>query len=122
MIKKSAGSSGQGTKAELKRAEAPEQQQKPEGQTFESSLAALEKIVRDLERGDLPLEESLQLFEQGVRLSRQCQERLSQAERRIEVLLRDAEGRPLLSAFDDDEEGLRTDLDSEAGDRDESVF
>ena len=120
MIKKSAGSSGPGSKAEMKRAEAPERQQ--QGQTFESSLAALEKIVRELERGDLPLEESLQLFEQGVRLSRQCQERLSQAERRIEVLLRDAEGRPLLAAFDEDEEELHPGRDSEAGDHDESVF
>ena len=104
----------------MKRAEAPERQQ--QGQTFESSLAALEKIVRELERGDLPLEESLQLFEQGVRLSRQCQERLSQAERRIEVLLRDAEGRPLLAAFDEDEEELHPGRDGEAGDHDESVF
>ena len=120
MIKKSAGSSGgQAAKAGLKKAEAPDEQ---EGQTFEASLAALEKIVRDLERGDLPLEESLRLFEQGVRLSRQCQERLNQAERRIEVLLRDADGRPLLSAFDEDEEELHLGRDSEAGDVDESVF
>ena len=120
MIKKSAGSSSvQGTKAEMKRAEAHAQH---EGQTFESQLAALEKIVRELERGDLPLEESLELFEQGVRLSRQCQERLSQAERRIEVLLRDADGRPLLAAFDEDEEELHSVRGSEAGDRDESVF
>ena len=56
-------------------------------QNFESSLAALEKIVRELERGELPLEKSLELFERGVRLSRECQERLQQAERRIEVLL-----------------------------------
>ena len=97
---------------------------KTEAQTknFEVGLAALEKIVRELERGDLPLEESLQLFEQGVRLSRECQERLSRAERRIEVLLRDAEGRPLLSAFDEDEEELHQGGDSEAGDPDESVF
>src|SRR2546423_119230 len=73
-----------------------------EGQTFEAALAALEKIVRELERGDLPLEESLRLFEQGVRLSRECQERLNQAERRIELLLRDSEGRPVLSAFDEE--------------------
>ena len=103
----------------MKKAEAPERQ---EGQTFESQLAALEKIVRELEHGDLPLEESLRLFEQGVRLSRQCQERLSQAERRIEVLLRDAEGRPLLTAFDEEEEELSSGRDGEAGDRDESVF
>jgi exodeoxyribonuclease VII small subunit len=92
-----------------------------EGQTFESSLATLEKIVRELERGDLPLEESLKLFEQGVRLSRECQERLNQAERRIELLLRDAEGRPVLAPFDEDEEELRLNKGVEA-DEDESVF
>jgi exodeoxyribonuclease VII small subunit len=58
-----------------------------QSQNFESSLAALEKIVRDLERGELPLEKSLELFERGVKLSRECQERLQEAERRIEVLL-----------------------------------
>ena len=58
-----------------------------QSQNFESSLAALEKIVRELERGELPLEKSLELFERGVRLSRECQERLQEAERRIEVLL-----------------------------------
>ena len=92
-----------------------------DAQTFESQLAALEKIVRELERGDLPLEESLQLFEQGVRLSRECQERLNQAERRVEILLRDAEGRPLLAAFDEDEEESHLDRGGEAG-VDESVF
>ena len=67
---------------------------------FESSLDALEKIVRELEQGDLPLEKSLELFEQGVRLSRECQDRLTQAERRIEILLRDSEGRPAASPFE----------------------
>jgi exodeoxyribonuclease VII small subunit len=78
--------------------------------------------VRELERGDLPLEESLKLFEQGVKLSRECQERLNQAERRVEVLLRDTEGRPVLSAFDDEEKVLqRLSSESEA-EEDESVF
>ena len=63
--------------------------------TFESSLEELERIVRELEQGELTLEKSLELFEQGVRLSRECQERLNQAERRIEILLRDSEGRLL---------------------------
>jgi len=67
--------------------------------TFEASLEALEQIVRELERGDLSLERSLELFEQGIRLSRECQERLNQAERRIEVLLRDNQGRPVVSSF-----------------------
>ena len=69
--------------------------------TFEASLEALEQIVRELEQGDLPLEKSLELFEQGIRLSRECQERLSQAERRIEVLLRDNQGRPVVASFED---------------------
>jgi exodeoxyribonuclease VII small subunit len=69
--------------------------------TFEASLEALEQIVRQLEDGDLPLEKSLELFEQGIRLSRECQERLSQAERRIEILLRDNQGRPVAATFNE---------------------
>ena len=60
--------------------------------TFEASLNELERIVRQLEEGDLPLEKSLKLFEDGVKLSRECREQLTKAERRIEVLLRDADG------------------------------
>lgn len=67
--------------------------------TFETSLLELEKIVRELEQGDLSLEESLKLFEDGVKLSRECQERLNQAERRIEVLLKDENGNPALQAI-----------------------
>lgn len=64
--------------------------------TFEANLQELERIVRNLENGDLALEESLKLFEDGVRLSRECQERLNQAERRIEILMRDGDGNPAL--------------------------
>ena len=88
---------------------------------FEAQLASLERIVRELERGDLPLERSLELFEQGVRLSRECQERLNEAERRIEVLLRDGEGRTLAVPFERDEFGGELDADEEA-EEDESVF
>jgi exodeoxyribonuclease VII small subunit len=70
--------------------------------TFEASLNELEKIVHQLEEGDLSLEESLQLFEQGVKLSRECQQRLAQAERRIEVLLRDSDGNPSLESLEPD--------------------
>ncbi len=65
-------------------------------QTFETSLKELERIVRRLEDGDLALEDSLKLFEDGVKLSRECQARLDQAERRIEVLLKDENGNPQL--------------------------
>jgi exodeoxyribonuclease VII small subunit len=60
--------------------------------TFEQSLDELEKIVKQLEDGDLPLEKSLELFESGVKLSRECRERLTNAERRIEMLMKDSDG------------------------------
>ncbi len=75
-----------------------------QSRTFEASLEALEQIVHQLESGDLPLEKSLELFEHGIRLSRECQERLSQAERRIEVLLRDNQGRTVVAAFDEEKQ------------------
>ena len=53
---------------------------------FESAIAELEKIVKQLEEGDLPLETSLALFERGVTLSRYCHDQLGAAQRRIEVL------------------------------------
>ena len=68
--------------------------------TFETSLSQLETIVRKLESGELPLEESLKLFEKGVALSRECRDRLNEAERRIEVLMKDSEGNPSLSKLD----------------------
>jgi exodeoxyribonuclease VII small subunit len=72
--------------------------------TFESSLEELERIVRQLEQGELTLEKSLELFEQGVTLSRDCQERLNQAERRIEILMRDNQGRAAVRPFDPESE------------------
>src|SRR3979409_125546 len=68
--------------------------------TFESSLEELERIVRELEQGELTLEKSLELFEQGVKLSRDCQERLTEAERRIEILMRDNQGRATVRPLD----------------------
>jgi exodeoxyribonuclease VII small subunit len=56
--------------------------------TFESNLDELEKVVRELEAGDLPLERSLELFERGVNLSEACRKRLEEAEMRIEMLIR----------------------------------
>lgn len=89
-----------------------------ETKSFEASLEALEQIVHELDQGDLPLEKSLELFEQGILLSRQCQERLSQAERRIEVLLRDNQGRPVVSAF----ENAKAISGDSGTDTDENVF
>ena len=58
---------------------------------FESAIGELETIVKTLEAGDLSLEQSLQLFERGVELSRFCHTRLEDAERRIEILSQSGE-------------------------------
>jgi exodeoxyribonuclease VII small subunit len=60
--------------------------------TFEESLNELDAIVTKLEEGDMSLEESLEIFERGVKLARDCKERLAKAERRIELLSRDTDG------------------------------
>jgi exodeoxyribonuclease VII small subunit len=72
---------------------------------FESAIGELEKIVKQLEEGDLPLDRSLALFERGVELSRYCHDQLGAAQRRIEILtergeLKDASH--LLNADDSD--------------------
>jgi exodeoxyribonuclease VII small subunit len=68
--------------------------------TFEEAVKRLSEIVQTLERGDLPLEESLRLFEEGVRLSRVSQERLDAAQKKVEQLLGvDAQGRPRTETF-----------------------
>ena len=61
---------------------------------FEAALAELERIVKQLEDGDLPLEKSLELYERGVQLSRFCHGRLEDAERRIDVLTERGDVKP----------------------------
>lgn len=57
---------------------------------FEKSLAELEKIVQQLEQGDLPLDDAMQAFEQGVQLTRSCQKQLDNAEQKVRILLEDS--------------------------------
>jgi len=70
---------------------------------FEKALSRLEGIVSKLEGGDLDLEESLKLFEEGIRLSHFCSQKLDEAERKVEVLLRDKEGVLKSRPFDPEE-------------------
>jgi len=74
--------------------------------TFETCLARLEQIVAALESGNLPLEESLKVFEEGVALARHCGRYLEEAERRIEVLAKDESGtattRPFIVPTDEE--------------------
>jgi exodeoxyribonuclease VII small subunit len=55
---------------------------------FEAGLQELERIVKELEKGDLPLEQSLSLFEKGMRLSADCKRQLEEAETRVEILMK----------------------------------
>ena len=71
---------------------------------FESAIAELEKIVKQLEEGDLPLDTSLGLYERGVALSRYCHERLGTTERRIEQLTDRGEIRNASHLADPDDE------------------
>jgi len=59
---------------------------------FEEALERLEEIVKKIETGDMTLEESLEAFEEGIKLSRLCSKKLDEAERKVEVLLKDNEG------------------------------
>ncbi len=71
---------------------------------FEDALARLEEIVKELETGELPLDLSLKLFEEGIKLSRICNKRLEDAERRVEVLIRDKAGNVISQPFNEEEE------------------
>jgi exodeoxyribonuclease VII small subunit len=63
-------------------------EEKTSSPTFEASLEELERIVKELEKGDLPLEQSLALFENGMRLSADCKRQLEEAESRVEILMK----------------------------------
>lgn len=60
---------------------------------FEEALARLETIVAELERGELPLDDSMRIFEEGIKLSKVCLKMLDDAERKVEILVKDKDGR-----------------------------
>lgn len=62
---------------------------------LEKSLADLEKVVEELESGDLPLEKAMKKFEEGIKLTRGCQEALKEAEQKVEILLKSTGGETL---------------------------
>ena len=68
---------------------------------FESSLKKLEKIVSELEGGDLPLEKSIKAFEEGIKLTRHCQKMLNEAELKIKKLVDSGDGSLDLESFDE---------------------
>jgi len=68
-------------------------------QNFEHALQKLEEITKELEVGDLPLEKALQRFEEGVKLSKFCSEKLEETEKRVTILLKDMDGDILEKPF-----------------------
>lgn len=68
---------------------------KPENMAFEAALDELDAIVNELESGDIPLEDALKKFERGISLARSSQQKLTQAEQRVEILLQADDEAPL---------------------------
>lgn len=77
-----------------------------ENRTFEQSMARLEQIVRAMERGDVPLEESLRLFREGTQLVHDCSRLLDEAQLEVKKVLTAADGSPVLEAFTDDDSAV----------------
>ena len=73
-----------------------------ENQTFEASMARLEQIVRAKERGDVALEESLKLFQEGTELVRNCQKLLDEAQLQIKKIMTAPDGSPVEEVFQDE--------------------
>jgi exodeoxyribonuclease VII small subunit len=71
---------------------------------FEEALQKLDSIVTQIEEGDLPLEETLKAFEEGVRLARFCASKLDEAERKVEKLMRDQAGKLQATSFSEEED------------------
>ena len=73
-------------------------------ENFEEALRKLEAIVAQMEEGDLPLEESLKAFEEGVKLANLCTKKLDEAERKVEKLIRDQAGKLQTTPFSEEED------------------
>lgn len=82
---------------------------------FEEAMARLETIVSELEKGDLPLDESLKIFEEGIKLSKTCLRMLDDAERKVEILIQDRDGKKRIRALSLDDSTADFDADDSPG-------
>ena len=73
--------------------------------TFEQSMKQLERIVQELEEGDLPLEAAIKKFEEGMKLTKLCSQKLDETEKKVSLLLKNAEGRITEKPFQPEEDG-----------------
>ena len=71
---------------------------------FEDAMKKLESIVERMEKGDMSLNESLKMFEEGVKLTRFCSQELHKAEKKVELLSRDAGGKLSAAPFEEEDE------------------
>ena len=71
-------------------------------QTFESAMKRLESIVHELESGDLTLDEAMKKFQEGVKLSKLCSNKLDETEKKVSILLEDEEGSIRVEPFEDE--------------------
>ena len=80
---------------------------------FEKDLEKLENIVESLEEGGLPLDASIKKFEEGIKLAKRCEKALGQAEKKIEVLTKNAQGNVKTESFDSEDEEEEEEDDDE---------
>ena len=74
--------------------------------TFEQSMKQLEKIVQELEDGDLPLEKAIKKFEEGMKLTRFCSAKLDETEKKVSILLKDTDGQMVAEPFRPESESI----------------
>lgn len=86
-----------------------------DGLTFEQAIGRLEKIVADMEAAELPLEDVLKKYEEGTRLVRFCNQKLEEAEKKIEVLTRNADGTVALEPFETETDDTEDDKSDDEG-------
>jgi exodeoxyribonuclease VII small subunit len=79
------------------------------GLNFEGAMDRLEKIVEQMESGKLPLEDLIVRYEEGMNLVKVCQERLANAEQKIEMIARNSAGKPVVKEFEPTQETAATD-------------
>lgn len=79
-------------------------QKTPTNKKFEAALEDLELVVEQLETGELSLEDSLEAFEKGVGLVKYCNQKLDEVEKKVELLIKDKDGKLQLKAFEDSSE------------------
>ena len=94
----------------------------PNEQTFETAIGRLESLVGDMEREDLPLERLIVNYEEGIKLVKTCQQKLAEAERKIEIIQRQANADPELKPFDPEAKADSPAPSRKPGPRDANLF